>query len=248
MSEEKIITKDIAEEFLKDEYSVDLEEFTSIEDAAAESLSKHEGDYLDLSGLTELSDAAAESLSKQQGDLNLDGLTELSDAAAESFSKYKGDKLYLGIKTELSEAAVKSLAKMDPDRLGRGFIQYRDYDQSEDEDLGQQSGLLTPHTKLRKEPSLSEYRSLKFIEYHMFETFHPIFQSSLRLREFWGKDEEGRDIYTSIVRDWRNGGKKKIVFPPFDPDCDKYDNYKHSAEQEDEISEDVHEAQKQVDE
>ena len=78
---------------------------------------------------------------------------------------------------------------MDPDRLGRGFIQYRDYDQSEDEDLGQQSGLLTPHTKLRKEPSLSEYRSLKFIEYHMFETFHPIFQSSLRLIEFWGKDK-----------------------------------------------------------
>ena len=62
MSEENILTKDIAEEFLKDDQSVSLLEFTSIEDSAAESLSKHQG-QLSLVGLTELSDAAAESLS-----------------------------------------------------------------------------------------------------------------------------------------------------------------------------------------
>ena len=48
MSGEKMLTKEIAEQYLADEDSVDLSEFTAIEDAAAESLSKHEEDlYLD---------------------------------------------------------------------------------------------------------------------------------------------------------------------------------------------------------
>jgi len=64
---------------------------TELSDAAAESLSKHNGEYLSLDGLTELSDAAAESFSKHEGDLNLGGLTTLSDAAAASLSKRKGD-------------------------------------------------------------------------------------------------------------------------------------------------------------
>ena len=67
----------------------DLDTFTSIDDAAAESLSKHKGD-LSLGGLTTLSDAAAESLSKHKGELSLYGPTTLSDAAAESLSKHKG--------------------------------------------------------------------------------------------------------------------------------------------------------------
>ena len=91
MSNDKVLTKNIAKQFLEDEDSaVDLDEFTAIEDAAAKSLSKYEGDlYLD--GLTSLSDAAAKSLSKHEGDLNLDGLTSLSDAAAKSLSKHEGD-------------------------------------------------------------------------------------------------------------------------------------------------------------
>ena len=56
-----VLTKEIAEQFLANEYSVAISEFTAIEDAAAESLSKHEGG-LSLNGLTSLSDAAAESL------------------------------------------------------------------------------------------------------------------------------------------------------------------------------------------
>ena len=39
MSEEKVLTKEIADQFL----GGDLSEFTEIDDAAAESLSKHEG-------------------------------------------------------------------------------------------------------------------------------------------------------------------------------------------------------------
>ena len=93
MSDEKVLTKEIAEQFLADDDSVDLREFTTIEDAAAESLSKYEGGPDDgdlwLNGLTELSDAAAESLRKNRGEfLFLYGLTSLSDAAAESLSKH----------------------------------------------------------------------------------------------------------------------------------------------------------------
>lgn len=38
------ITENIAEQFLKDDDSVDLQPYTSKDDAAAESLSKHDGD------------------------------------------------------------------------------------------------------------------------------------------------------------------------------------------------------------
>ena len=79
MSDGKVLTKEIAEQFLADNGSVDLSEFTEIKDAAAESLSNFRG-YIYLNGLTELSDAAAESLSKRQGDLELEGLTAVSDA------------------------------------------------------------------------------------------------------------------------------------------------------------------------
>jgi len=109
MSDETVLTKDIAEQFLADEDSVDLGEFMAIEDAAPESLSKHkEGLYLD--GMTELSDAAAESLSKCEGGLDLRGLTKLSDAAAKILGKHKGS-LYLNSLTSLSDAAAESLGK-----------------------------------------------------------------------------------------------------------------------------------------
>lgn len=66
MSNEIVLTKEIADQFVADDDSVDLSAFTAFEDAAAESLSKHEGE-LYLHGLTSLSDAAAESLSKHEG-------------------------------------------------------------------------------------------------------------------------------------------------------------------------------------
>ena len=50
------ITEAVAQQFLDGNID-DLSEFTAIEDAAAESLSRHQGD-LSLNGLTELSDAA----------------------------------------------------------------------------------------------------------------------------------------------------------------------------------------------
>ncbi len=81
MSDENVLTKEIAEQFLTDEDSVDLSEFTAIEDAAAESLSKHAG-VLGLDGLTSLSDTAAESLGKHQGwILYLSGVIAVSKLA-----------------------------------------------------------------------------------------------------------------------------------------------------------------------
>jgi serine/threonine protein kinase/uncharacterized protein YfaT (DUF1175 family) len=137
MSDGKVLTREIAEQFLADENTVRLSEFTTIEDAAAESLSKHEGAALDLSAITQLSDSAAESLSKHEGaalelsaitqlsdsaaeslskyegGLHLDGLTSLSDVAAESFSNHKGDWLDLKGLTILSDAAAESLSKYE---------------------------------------------------------------------------------------------------------------------------------------
>ena len=43
VSDENVLTKEIAEQFADDEDAVDITEFTVIEDAAAESLSKVEG-------------------------------------------------------------------------------------------------------------------------------------------------------------------------------------------------------------
>jgi hypothetical protein len=106
---EKFITIEAAELFSRHEEGLALDGLTELSDAVAESLSKHQGEYINLSSLTELSDAAAESLSKLKGDLAL-GVTEISDAAAESLSKHQGILDLSGL-TDLSDAAAESLSK-----------------------------------------------------------------------------------------------------------------------------------------
>ena len=69
MNQVKVLTLELAKRFLKDGFNID--EFTQIEDAAAEALAKHKGE-LNLDGLTSLSDspghiALAEKLAKQEG-------------------------------------------------------------------------------------------------------------------------------------------------------------------------------------
>ena len=122
MSDEKVLTKAIAEQFLAaclegDEDSVTLEYSTAIEDAAAEILSRCEGTTLYLHGLRSLSDEAAESLGNHKGGresawghLRLIGLTSLSDAAAENLSKHEGALDLSGL-TSLSDAAAENLSK-----------------------------------------------------------------------------------------------------------------------------------------
>ncbi|MDA7520234.1 hypothetical protein N8503_01575 [Akkermansiaceae bacterium] len=103
MSIQGDLTKELAEQWAN-----------SIDDVAAAILAnldqQHFFPLLDLSGLDELSDAAAESLSKHEGDLDLYGLKKLSDAAAESLSKHQ-EGLSLNGRIELSAAGEKSLSK-----------------------------------------------------------------------------------------------------------------------------------------
>ena len=87
MTDDQLLTKEIAEQFLTNELSVNLCKFIAIEDATAEALAKHNGD-LYLRGLAMLSDEAAEALGKHGGNLYLDSLATLSDEAAEAFAKH----------------------------------------------------------------------------------------------------------------------------------------------------------------
>ena len=56
LATQQVLTKEIAESYLADENSVDLLEFSAIEDSAAESLSRHKKGLV-LDGLTSLSDS-----------------------------------------------------------------------------------------------------------------------------------------------------------------------------------------------
>jgi hypothetical protein len=116
MSKAKILTKHIAERFLKDEDSVDLQTFTSTSDAAAQALAQHNGD-LNLEGLTSLSDEAAQALAQHKGKLYLSGLTSLSDAAAQALAKHKGYLNLSGL-TSLSDGAAQALSQHE-DKDGR---------------------------------------------------------------------------------------------------------------------------------
>ena len=109
----KLLTAKIAAQFLTDRGAVALSEFTTIEDAAAESLSRYEG-FLSLGGLTTLSDTAAAALSRHKGDLELNGLAALSDAQMEMLSRHSGELGLNGL-TTLSDTAAESLVKHECD-------------------------------------------------------------------------------------------------------------------------------------
>ena len=102
MSEEKVLTKEIAEQYVADnkeeiKNEIYLPDYTSIDEAAADFLANIQtSGELNLDGLSEISDATAESLSNFQGTtLYLNGLTQLSFSSKMSFSKYRG---YLYVK------------------------------------------------------------------------------------------------------------------------------------------------------
>ena len=102
MSETKILTKEIAEEFLKGQKVETLSSFTLIADAAAEALAQHGGD-LWLTGLTSLSERAAQALAEHEGNLDFIGLTSLSDGAAKALAEHQGELNLAGL-TSLSDS------------------------------------------------------------------------------------------------------------------------------------------------
>jgi hypothetical protein len=139
MIQDKIMTKEIAGKFIADEYDWgELDEFTSIEPEAAETLcghverlalagikvlpaavaavlGKHKG-RLYLGGVKTLSPDAAKGLAKHNGCLNLENLDALSSQAAQALSEFEGD-VFLGLKeldgSKGHVALASSLAKCE---------------------------------------------------------------------------------------------------------------------------------------
>jgi hypothetical protein len=124
MNKPNILTLEIAEKLLKDDQSLDIAKFTTLEDAAAKVLAKYEG-TLWLSEIKSVSDAAAAALSEHKGSLILDGITTLSKAAASSLAKVAplpGDHNSLNFRSLLPTIeVVKQLAKYQGDQITFGM-------------------------------------------------------------------------------------------------------------------------------
>ena len=106
---QNILTKEIVEQFAAGKID-SLNEYTSINAAAAKSLTSFRGN-LYLNGLTSLTDEAAKSLGLFKDTvLSLNGLTSLTDKAAKSLASFRGYHLYLNGLTSLTDEAAKALA------------------------------------------------------------------------------------------------------------------------------------------
>jgi hypothetical protein len=108
MAKAKILTKQVAEEFIKGSGKVDLSTYTSIEDDAAEVLALHKR-RLDLHGLKTLSDSSALALSKHKGPIYLVNLTHLSDSAASALACHEGHLQLWGL-SEISDAGLSAMS------------------------------------------------------------------------------------------------------------------------------------------
>jgi hypothetical protein len=107
--EAKILTPEIAEQFLKNSDAVALSEFTTIEDEAAPVLARYKGRRLNLMGLTSLSDTAANALSQYNGGrINLAGVKSLTSVAAQALTQ---QDLVLDSLRNLSNATAHVLMK-----------------------------------------------------------------------------------------------------------------------------------------
>jgi hypothetical protein len=131
MENAKTLTKTLAGQFMKDDESLTLYEFTSIDDDAAEVLSKYRGS-LDLRGLVSLTTKAADALSTHKGDggdnvaLCLDSLENIPLSALESLCKHSGS-LVLGL-TSVTTAMASLLGKH------KGELELRSLEELSDSD------------------------------------------------------------------------------------------------------------------
>ena len=61
----------------------------------------------------------------------------------------------------------------------------------------------------------------------MFETFHPVFTEKIQVYGLW--HEASGDIrYESILEEDEDGSQLSYLFPIFDPESDRYDNYEEN--------------------
>jgi hypothetical protein len=108
MSKAKLLTKQVAEQFIEDCGKFDLSTYTSIQDDAAKVLALHKR-RLDLHGLKTLSDSAALALSKHKGPIYLVNVTHLSDSAASALACHEGHLQLWGL-SEISDAGLSAMS------------------------------------------------------------------------------------------------------------------------------------------
>jgi hypothetical protein len=125
-AEIKILTKHIAKQFLKDNDSIHLSEFTVIEPAAAQVLARHTGE-LKLSGLTSLSEKSAMELCNHKGLIWLCNLKSLSNAAAEALvqSHWEGHRSALFASKNVEMTLAKAKARVEAQAKAQAQAQAR---------------------------------------------------------------------------------------------------------------------------
>lgn len=111
--EEKILTREVSDEFMKNPYALKLGQFTSLADDAVPILALWP--MLDLSGLTALSATAARTLAGKCLVVDLSGLAELPEATARGLasgaeSLHTGKLILRGL-TSLSETATQFMGE-----------------------------------------------------------------------------------------------------------------------------------------
>ncbi len=143
----KNLTLEIVQLFLRGEKHQGKEiytaSFSTIEDAAAAELTKHDKPWVFLNGLVEISEPAAQSLAqiqsnlalglvdlsppvaaelaKHKGFLSFNRLSDVSDSVAEKLGQHQGG-LFLSGLTELTETARRSRGRPLPASPNRGRI------------------------------------------------------------------------------------------------------------------------------
>jgi hypothetical protein len=100
---EKVLTAKIAQKAVAKRDS-DLNEYTKIEESAAEVLAKYNG-YVQLNGISQLSEPLAQVFAKHKGGLSLSGISTLSDEIASLLSNRRGSIELNGLKNLSKESA-----------------------------------------------------------------------------------------------------------------------------------------------
>jgi len=103
-----VLTKEIAQQHLKNSWSTRLDGFNSADPEAIEVLSKEKGDLV-LRGLRSLTPEIAELLADHRGMLWLDGIEEVSEPVAAPLARHEGGLSLSGLRS-LSGSVAASLA------------------------------------------------------------------------------------------------------------------------------------------
>ena len=67
-------------------------------------------------------------------------------------------------------------------------------------------------------------RSKKFVEYHMFVTFAPVFETNTMVHGLW-HEVAGQIRYEAVMAEENDGTQLSYLFPICDPECADYDDF-----------------------